>query len=159
MGLVKLSAVELAYYILARIGRANQLKIQKLVYYIDAWHLAYFDEAIVFEDYEAWVHGPVVRQIWDRFGSKSRLYTDLVLKNEAVEGVLSNVENKITQDQKDLIDNVLQEYGDKSAYHLESLTHSETPWKEARSGCMPGERSDTLISKESMKKYYRSLIG
>ena len=38
----------------------TQLKLQKLVYYADAWFLANFDEPLIKEDFEAWAHGPVV---------------------------------------------------------------------------------------------------
>ena len=59
----------------------------------------------------------------------------------------------LTEEQKEIIDDVLDEYGEKSGYYLECLTHVEIPWKEAR---QKGE--NTPISLQLMKDYYSSLI-
>jgi uncharacterized phage-associated protein len=57
-----------------------------------------------------------------------------------------------------LLFDILNSYGDLSAKHLEELTHSETPWREAR-GNLPIEvRSNNIISKTIMQEYYRRLI-
>ena len=59
----------------------------------------------------------------------------------------------LTEDQQQIIDDVLDEYGTKTGYYLECLTHVEEPWKEAR------ERGEnTIISKEHMKEYYSKMI-
>lgn len=63
--LPKVKALELAIYVFARIQRLNHMKLQKLIYYIDAWHLVFFYEPLINENFEAWVHGPVVREVWD----------------------------------------------------------------------------------------------
>ncbi len=64
----------LAQYILWKVGKASHLKVQKLLYYIQGYHLAYFDEPVIEDDFEAWVHGPVSRRLFDRLKDKSLLH-------------------------------------------------------------------------------------
>lgn len=146
----KVNEIELAKYIINKLADKNQkvnhLKLQKLLYYIQAWHLVYMDEPLFDSEFEAWLHGPVVRKVWDYYKSKSIMLDDLPREAEV------NIE--LTEEQKEIINDVLEEYGDKSGYYLECLTHSELPWKEARK---KGE--NTIISKDKMKEYYRSLLN
>ena len=44
------------------------LKLQKLVFYADAWYMALNnDRELIPNQFEAWVHGPVVRELYNRF--------------------------------------------------------------------------------------------
>lgn len=150
------SALYLSYYILSFV-RASQFKIQKLVYYSDGWHLAYFERPLIDEDFEAWVHGPAVRSLWDYY--KGRSYTtEFYMPPERAEKVKEYFARTLRPEQTELIGDVIREYGDKSTYHLEALVHGELPWREARNGYSQSERSAALISRETMKKYYQSLF-
>jgi len=53
---------------------------------------------------------------------------------------------------------VLSVYGGYSAFQLESLAHSEDPWKNARKGIPIDELSNEIISKDDMKNYYRKYL-
>lgn len=123
----------------------NHLKLQKILYYIQAWNLALLNEPLFEEDFEAWLHGPVIRKVWDEYKSHSVLIGELSEQNE-------NINIKFTEDQEDVIEDVIDAYGNKSGYYLESLTHQEDPWKNARK-----QGENTIIKKEEMKKYYRNL--
>lgn len=123
----------------------NHLKLQKILYYIQAWNLALLDEPLFEEDFEAWLHGPVIRKVWDEYKSNSVLIGELSEQDE-------NINVKFTEDQEDVIEDVIDAYGNKSGYYLESLTHQEDPWKNARK-----QGENTIIKKEEMKKYYRNL--
>lgn len=140
--------LNLAKYILFRMAEKGKsishLKLQKLLYYVQAWHLVYADEPLFEDDFEAWLHGPVVRKVWNYYKPYSIMLDTLPVDEEDID---------ITEDQRELIDDVLDEYGDKSGYYLECLTHSERPWKEAR---QQGE--NTIIQKEKIKKYYGELL-
>ena len=151
-------ALSLARYILSYIP-SNQLKLQKLVYYCEGWHLAYFEQPLIHENFEAWIHGPAVRSIWDYYKPKGNMYTEFRLKDEFIEKIRAFFDRVLNPQQIELIHNVIKEYGDKSAYHLETLSHSEEPWREARNGYTQSERSEALISKETMKHYYQSLFS
>jgi uncharacterized phage-associated protein len=137
---------------------SNQLKLQKLVYYCEGWHLAYFEKSLIDEDFEAWVHGPVVRSLWDHYKGSRGYLTDFHLKPNWPGKIQDYFKQILNPEQIELINDVIKEYGDKSAYHLESLSHSELPWREARNGYPESQRSEVIISKETMKKYYQSLF-
>lgn len=154
-----ISALFLSHYILSYVP-SNQLKLQKLVYYTESWHLAYFDCSLIPEEFEAWVHGPVVRSIWDHYKGRGNIFhSQFSLRPEASEKIRTYAEQKLNPEQIEMIGDVLKEYGDKTAYHLESLSHSEPPWKEARRGYDQSERSDNIISKDTMRRYYQSLFA
>ena len=136
----------------------SQLKLQKLLYYIQAWHLVGLDSPLFQEDFQAWVHGPALRSVWDEYKSQSQLNAHL--EQSATTGETEKAfASVLHEDQIDLINDVLTEYGQRSGYHLECLTHSELPWTEARAGMSPDEFSDRPIKKESMKKFYSSLLA
>lgn len=125
-------------------------KLQKLCYYAQAW-LYVFECNKVSTDYEAWVHGPVNRTLWNRF--KSFGYNRIPcneLKNVATDINDSDVLN--------VLDSVWETYGEFTDFELENLTHTETPWIEAREGCDKFEPSSNLISKSTMKNYYSGLF-
>lgn len=159
MELAKIDSIELSRYILAKWGSMPHLKLQKLVFYVEAFHLAYFEQPLIEDQFEAWMHGPVSPKVWRQFKDyDSPLLNTVAVKPQEAEEAISAVESKITAEQKDLIADVMGEFGDKSAYHLECLTHSESPWIEARGATAPEERCSAPISKDSMKSYYRTLI-
>ncbi len=137
-------------------------KLQKLIYYVDAWHLVHFDKAIVDENFEAWVHGPVVPELYQEL--KTFGFNNIKVVNDELEDISDRinkyiVENNISEDQKNLIFSVLNQYGVLSPLELEMLTHSEAPWIEARGNTPPHQRCNTIISKERMKGFYRAKIA
>jgi uncharacterized phage-associated protein len=159
MGLTKIDSIELSRYLLAKYGGMSHLKLQKLVYYVEAWHLAYFGESIMDDEFEAWMHGPVSQKIWYKFKDfEFPLHNILTVKAVEAPKIIADFESKLISDQKDLISDVLQEYADKSAYYLECLTHSELPWVEARNGCPPDMKCSNKISKKTMRNFYRQAL-
>jgi uncharacterized phage-associated protein len=135
-------------------------KLQKLLYYIEAWNLVYL-KSIFSEDIEAWVYGPVVNEVYQEY--KKSGYSPIT--REYPPGSSSSQELKklektlnIKGDQKELIETVLEKYGAMSSFQLERLTHSEPPWLEARGDCHPLERCSKAISRKTMKEYYSSLL-
>lgn len=161
MALTKIGSVELAQYVLARSGPMTHLKLQKLLYYAQAWHLACLEEPIIDDDFEAWMHGPVCAAVWHHFKNEaSPLYNEVGVPAEQAAAIRVEIEGKLVKDQVELVGDVLAEYGDKTAYYLECLTHSEDPWVGARAGLPADAASSTTISKESIKAYYsRALYG
>lgn len=123
-------------------------KIQKLSYYFEAWSNALFDCSLINDTvFEAWIHGPVSKKLYSEY--KEYGWND-VPKSGSVDYLF---------DEKalDLLESVWVTYGDKSANELEILTHSELPWINARKGISPEQQSNNEISKEDMRKYYKSI--
>lgn len=123
-------------------------KLQKLVYYAQAWNIVLNGSSLFNEDIEAWVHGPVIKSVYDYFKQYTYKPINLDVDNEIQYIVPS----------KDILDEVWKVYGKLDADYLETLTHSEKPWQEARENIAPKENSNITISVESMKSYYSSLL-
>lgn len=150
----------LADYILASYGPMSHLKLQKLLYYCEAYHLAYFDRSLINEEFEAWLHGPVIRKIFDNLKDKSLLYSDLEWYADSENyNPTQYIQNSLNTDQQDLLHEVLNELKHWNGFELESATHNEAPWLEARVGVPIGERSNNIISKETMRTYYKQELN
>ena len=120
--LQKIDSVVFSDYILKHYGPMSHLKLQKLIFYCDAYCLAYFDKELVTDQFEAWVHGPVSRKVYNSLKDKSILYSDLIYSKKEGEDV--DVEfGKLTQDQQDLILSVLGDLSKWTGIELEAATH------------------------------------
>jgi len=123
-------------------------KLQKLCYYAKAWHLALYDENIIDESFEAWVHGPVNRALYDKYKDYD---WDIITENIN--------ENDISVDILSFAKQVYNSYGHMDTDELEIVSHSETPWIEARGNKKPWESCDTIISEDTMKNFYRQKVS
>lgn len=157
MALKKIDPKDLANWILLRVDDVNHLKLQKLLYFCQAWHLAIFEQPLIDDDFEAWVHGPVSRKIWNKFRGYSVLYTTIDKPNDTK--LVNSVESVLAKDQIQLLNDVLLEYGDKTSYDLERLTHADKPWVKTRGGLSIDEKSEKIISKELIKETYLGYLG
>ena len=149
----KINANDIAKWFLLRVDRDSggcitHLKLQKLLYYAQAWYLANYKKPLFQEDFQAWSHGPVCAAIWTKY----KKYTWEAIPSPKTG---PRLEKKI----KNYLESVWKAYGEISAKNLEKLTHSEDPWKNVR-GNLPFEaKCTTIISKESMKNYYRKSLN
>ena len=144
-------------YIILKITEAGAglslLKLQKLLYYTQAWALAFNGELLFDGRFQAWVHGPVNRQIYDRFARKS-LYAE-VTSADITPGFDFNSIPAVTRQH---IDAVLEVYAKYTGAQLESMTHDERPWTEAREGYSPSARCEIEISERTMRDYYAARV-
>ena len=139
---------DVASHILGKCGSMTHLKLQKLVYYSQAWSLVWDDKQLFPEPIEAWANGPVV----------PRLYKKLRQTFQVDKGVLGcGNPDRISAKGKETVDIVLKFYGKRSSQYLSDLTHMEDPWKNARAGLAPGERGSREITHAAMAEYYSSL--
>lgn len=145
----KMSVYDVAKYVLHKQGALTTLKLQKLVYYCQAWSLAWDGVPLFDEEFEAWANGPVCPQLFGRH--RGLFVVDESLFNDRSDRVFS-------QNQLDTMNSVLEAYGDKESHWLSELTHKEAPWKDARKGIAQGEPSNEVITKEAMQEYYSGLI-
>jgi uncharacterized phage-associated protein len=141
------SVIDVAKYILTQVGEMTSMKLQKLVYYSQAWSLVWDEEPLFNEQIEAWANGPVVPDLYELHRGQFRLSNDFSYGDV----------NALTPNQKDSIDKVLEAFRDKNGQWLSELTHMESPWKDARGTLQPTERSNEVISLAAMHEYYSSL--
>ncbi len=124
----------------------SNLKLQKLLYYAQAWYLALHNRPLFEEDFQAWVHGPVLRSQYDRFrGAKWMPIADPVKQPN------------MPLDLKAFLDQILDVFGVETAIALELMTHREQPWIQARAGLAPDTPSNAIISKLSMRDFYKAM--
>ena len=155
----KVDSALLSEYILQNFGDMSHLKLQKLLYYVQAYHLAYFKIPLIDDDFEAWVHGPVSRKVFDLLKDKSLLYVDLKYRAEGDDlSPTVQIQSGLTKEQLDWVNYVLGEFSTLSGPELESLTHSEAPWIDARKGFGPADRCNNIIPKSAMAEFYRQQL-
>lgn len=119
----------------------SNLKLQKLLYYMQGFHLAYFNEPLFEEDIEAWMYGPVVPSMHERFqdnGNKGISYSGNVLA--------------LTPEEEKLFNEVYKVYGVYSAIGLMNLTHNEMPWKSTNIG------KGNVIEKNKMRTFFKKRL-
>lgn len=129
--------------------KITHLKLQKLLYYYQGLSCAIYDKPIFNNTIEAWVHGPVVKEVYDKY--KIYGYDPIPLPNKKV--VLDN------SDLEPLFKKILRYYGELSAKQLENLTHKEFPWKNARKGLSNEDRGNIKIKVEDMRSYFKILYS
>lgn len=147
-----LSALNVSDYLLAFVSEhgdcLTNLKLQKILYYVQGWHLGLYAKPLFGDKFEAWIRGPVVPTVYHAFkqnGSKP-IPTNLDLTSPAVAGVPKEVWDHIAE--------VWSAYGSWTAYDLERLSHTEEPWQEARAGLTPDEPSSNTLSEETMARFF-----
>ena len=141
------NVLDAAAYILEKQGKMITLKLQKLVYYSQAWSLVWDERPLFDEKIEAWSNGPVVRDLFEYH--RGQYYVSEIEAGDS---------GKLDAEQKATVDMVLNHYGDKPAYWLVRLSHSEPPWIEARGDLTPTEQGNAEIMLDSMAQYYSSLL-
>lgn len=138
----------------AKIGEApvslTHLKLQKMIYYIQAWSLGIKKKKMFDEAFEAWIHGPVCRKVYDRFAASKNIYSEITLADRQEEGNFEQICDTDSQ----FIDYILENYLGFSGAELEEMSHQERPWQEARRNLGKFERSNNVISEDSMKVFY-----
>ena len=157
-----MDALTLSPYIIAKSNLAGDgitnKKLQKLLYYVKAWGLVYFEDGILTDEFQAWVHGPVCPVVYQEYKKYGFGLIDNDMSEEkALELVLEFRKKQVAEglsDKMDLVDAVFDKYGQMTSLQLEMLTHQEDPWIEAREGLSPIETGNRVISEASMRKFY-----
>ncbi len=142
------SAIDVGKYFLAQVDdesgdSISNLKLQKLLYYAQGFHLAAYDRPLFPERIEAWVHGPVVPEVYrqlKRFGANP-----VVLPQDV------DFQAVFTPDVRELLDEVYSVYGQFSAASLRNMSHSEPPWKQTAQG--------GTISHDLMREFFKTRIA
>lgn len=132
-------------------GSMSPKKLQKILYYAYVWTLTLENEEAddlknrLFDaDFEAWVHGPVIREVYDDFRAFG--YQEIPK--------VENSPQVFSEDILEILEDVWDEYGKYTGNELESITHQEDPWINARDGYSSIERCTEVITDEDIFNYY-----
>lgn len=126
------------------------LKLQKLLYYVQAWFWGIEEKRFLNTSFEAWVHGPVSRDLFDRFKDTKNLYSQITVKDI----VHKDADNLIDEYDRGFVNFILDNYAGFSGTELENMTHKDYPWIEARKGYEPLQHCTEVISEDTMKAFY-----
>lgn len=146
-GAAPVRASDVVAYLLTRLGPLQQLRLQKLLYYCQAWRVAYRKPPLFCDPIEAWAAGPVVPNVW-----RDHAY-EYTVESEPNGNLLA-----LAPDQIQSIEAVLERYLVYSGNELSQLTHREDPWIIARGDLPEGARCRQTISLESMWKFYSQAL-
>ena len=138
-------------HIIARMEDITPLALQKILYYIQGFSTYFFDRPIFNDNAEAWVHGPVYREIYDRF---SYYRYNPISKNEFE---IYNEIDSLNAKEIKLIDLVINNFGVYSGKTLEKMTHTTIPWEEGRKELSEEEYSSNIIDIDTMKDYFTNI--
>lgn len=139
---------DVAKYITERTGKVSAMKLQKLMYYAQAWNLVWEEEPLFTNDFQAWANGPVLPTLYARHRGVFKVDASLFADADS---------SKLTDAERGNIDKVLAFYGDKNAQWLSNLTHQENPWLDARGQLPAGASSEEVIPQAAIHEYYSSL--
>lgn len=137
-----------AEYILSKTGYVSTMKLQKLAFYSNALSLVDFGLPLFPEQFQAWVNGPVCRELFQAHRGKF-----IVGPGEL--GAPSD-RPPIGDRARACVDRVVDVFGDYDGKDLSELTHTEAPWLDARRGCGASERCDVVISDGAIRAFYSS---
>jgi len=135
------SVHDVAAFILAELGQMGTMKLQKLVYYSQAWSLVWDRQPVFSEPIEAWENGPVVRDLYRQHRAMP-----------FIERLDRGDPSRLSDDQRASIAAVLHFYGERSGSWLSELTHRESPWLEARAAAAGA--STPPISLSAMRDFF-----
>jgi uncharacterized phage-associated protein len=137
---------DVAQYVLSKYAYLDAMKLQKLVYYSQAWRTVQ-SGVVLFEDpIKAYENGPVVGVLFFRHKGFRTVHPSTIGVGDP--GALSVEESE-------LVDSVLDVYGAMSAEQLSQLTHDELPWRAAR----PERGRGETITVRSMKEFYSAQLA
>ncbi len=116
----------------------TNLKLQKLLYFVQALSLLLLSKPAFYEDIYAWDYGPVVKEVYKKY------------KNNKSNGIiLKNTPKRISNCLLNIIEEVINSYGTLEATKLISFTHEEDPWKYTK--------KDDVISTDTIREYYEKV--
>lgn len=136
------SALDVARYIIDRcntLGYAiSNLKLQKILYFVQAEFLVSRDTLCFFENIEAWDYGPVVPDVYQKY----RMYG-----GGNIPSIGARI-SRISKDDQELINGIVDECGQYSASRLVEITHHQSPWKNAH------RKRNNEITNSAIKEYF-----
>lgn len=141
------TAVGVARAVLGELGGStDSYKLQKLVYYCQAWHATQTKRALFDGVIQAWKNGPVAPDLWPLH--KGRYWV--------TESMLPRADGAAAPDEyeRTVIRAVTEHYGGMDSQALVELTHSEDPWQRVFE---PGKNN--AITTDSMRSYYATVLA
>ncbi len=143
------SAFDIAEYVIKKCNDQGKgisnLKLQKILYFIQAEFLVRTGKPIFNDSIEAWDFGPVVPSVYRKYriyGGANIPYYD------------GDVDFSFNSNDRDIMDDIINSCADLSASQLVEMTHKQDPWRDAYS-----DYRGKIISNESIKNYFSKVMN
>lgn len=140
---------QIANYIVTHMGEVTPLALEKLLSFSNGVNYAVNGEQLIFEDNQAWAHGPVYPQMYNKY--KKFGYKPI---DDGIYSTHGCVLSKLTDSEISVIDLVINTFGLFSPKTLENISHSQEPWREKRIGYKDDEAGQEVIDQDSIKAFY-----
>lgn len=126
----------------------SNLKLQKLLYFVQAYSLAEFDEPIFSQKIEAWEYGPVIPEVYQYF----KIYgPNPIPENHYFSRIDQSERSSLTSNAKTSVSEILKQLGSLDAFELVKISHEDgSPWHQVYNAKVSGIE----ISRQSIKDYY-----
>jgi uncharacterized phage-associated protein len=129
---------DVAKYILDTVGGdVSIMKLQKLCYYCQAWHLVWAGQPMFPENFEHWDNGPVCPELFEKHQG------DFWINS----GELGGNADSLSDGDRRTVNFIVARYGMYDGAQLSELSHLEDPWKNTA-------RNET-ITNDSIVGYYK----
>lgn len=136
-------------YVFEKLEEVTPLMLQKILYFIQGVYSALYGKPVFEEDCRAWVHGPVYPEVYELF--RDFKYNPI---DDARFALLHGNAEALTEEEKKVIDLVVNTFGIYGGKILERITHNEDPWMEARKGYCDSIPSGKILPKDRIMMYY-----
>lgn len=136
-------------YIFEKLEEVTPLMLQKFLYFIQGIYSALYKKPFFEEDCNAWNNGPVYPKVYELF--QDFKYNPL---DDARFALLERAEGTLTDEERRVVDLVVNTFGMYGSKVLEKITHNEDPWIEAEKGYGTTISTNELLMKERIMKYY-----
>ena len=137
------SALEIAKYVINHEHKEHReitnLRLQKLLYFVQAKILVETGMPCFEDEMEAWAFGPVVPIVYNEYKGYGNL--PIIEKQD--------VSEKIADTIKLFIEDILNYFSNTPTFELVQITHGQTPWIEAKKNGLHSK-----ISIESIKDFF-----
>lgn len=120
----------------------TNLKLQKMLYFAQAYYLSKIGKPFFSDDIEAWAYGPAVSDVYRKY--KSRGSNPIICEED---------KSSLSDEDKKILKKIWGTFGGYSASKLVDITHAHTPWKEAN------KSTSKIISHKAIKEYYAPLLN
>lgn len=138
--------LDVAAYILLKLGPMTAMKLQKLCYYSYGYHLVWEERQLFTERFQAWANGPVSPVLYGKHRGRFELRA----------GDIPGDPDALDPGERESVDLVLDAYAEFTANELSQMTHREQPWKAARrrAGAKPMQRCEEELTDDDLFEYF-----
>jgi uncharacterized phage-associated protein len=129
----------------------THMKLQKLLYYAQAWHCGMFGKPLFAAKFEAWKFGPVCPEVYCQYKELGNAGIPFVGRYDEKDGCLAGVSKGFPPETLEFLNGIARDYMKYTAFQLSAMTHNEKPWKGHAAAAEE-------IPVEEMIYYYASLV-